>query len=250
MRPGTPRPTPIPEPSILDDKPEASAVAALEADPFLAEEPTSIPDVSTPNRELPSVDPVPSTNPFVAAGIPIDLDADEEIQFVIVQSFADASRGSMIGALLGHRGRMICTDRRAATVFPGLGRSSMTLVWLDRAASAGIVSRTSLLRLVAGIILLLYAIYAGVAAVAGGATLNAAFGGGGTPLLIAGLVLAALALLLAIVMLVGSRRRTIVIGTSGEGIAFPCAAAGPWHLARIDEACRERHPSRDDGSTD
>jgi hypothetical protein len=183
------------------------------------------------------VDPARSTNPFVASGLPIDLLEDEEVEFVLVQSFLDACRGSLIGAALGHRGRLVCTTYRAATIMPGFGRSSMTLVWLDRIHAAAVRSRTSVARLIFGVICLLYAAYALVGSLAVGAAMSAIGGGGaavGGITAILGAVVAAVAGLLGLYLVLAARGRAVIVGDAADGITFACAAAGPWHLARID----------------
>jgi len=183
------------------------------------------------------VDPARSTNPFVAAGLPIDLLEGEEVEFVLVQSFLDACRGSLIGAALGHRGRLVCTTHRAATIMPGFGRSSMTVAWLDRIHAAAVRSRTSMARLIFGVICLLYAAYAVVGSLAVGAAMSAIGGGGaavGGITAILGAVVAAVAGLLGLYLVLTARGRAVIVGDAADGITFACAAAGPWHLARID----------------
>ena len=206
----------------------ASNTAAMEAPPI-----TPI-DPDAPPRPRVPVDPARSENPFVAAGLPIDLLPDESIQFVLVQSFTDATRSSVLGSLLGHRARLVCTDRRAVVIHPGIGRSTMVVSWLDRVDQAGVQARTSLVRMVGGIICLLYAAYAVAASAAGGVALGALGIGGaaGTAILVGGLVIAGIAGLLGLLLVLTARARSVTVG---DGIQFPCAAAGPWHLARIDE---------------
>ena len=181
------------------------------------------------------VDPARSTNPFVAAGLPIDLLEGEEVEFVLVQSFLDACRGSLIGAALGHRGRLVCTTHRAATIMPGFGRSSMTVAWLDRIHAAAVRSRTSMARLIFGVICLLYAAYAVVGSLAVGAAMSAIGGGAavGGITAILGAVVAAVAGLLGLYLVLTARGRAVIVGDAADGITFACAA-GPWHLAQID----------------
>ncbi len=187
-------------------------------------------------RSVP-IEPARSTNPFVAAGLPIDLLAGEEVEFVLVQSFLDACRDSLLGAILGHRGRLVCTSRRAVSIMPGFGRSSMTVVWLDRIAGAAVRSRTSMARMVFGVIGLLYAAYALVGSFAVGAAMNALGTGGaavGGITAILGTIVAGLAALLGLYLLLTARGRAVIIGDGHDGIAFMSAAATPWHLAQID----------------
>lgn len=233
------------------DEPSADLLSGLDVDLSIELDPVevAIPAVATPSppttpaaataprsRPTVQVDPAVSENPFVAAGLPIDVVSGEELQFVLVQSFLDALRGSMIGAVLGHRGRLICTDRRAVVVRPGFGRSSMTVAWLDRIDHAGVEARLGIARLVLGVICLMYAAYALAASLAGSLALAALGGAGaaevGGVLAVLGSVIAVGAGLLGVLLVATARGRVVAVG---EGLQFPCAAAGPWHLARIDE---------------
>lgn len=190
----------------------------------------------TAGTRPPIVDPAVSGNPFAAAGLPMALVVGEEVRFVLVQSFIDAFRGSMIGAILGHRDRLVCTDRRAVVIRPGFGRASMTIAWLDRVDRSGIESQLSVVRFVFGVLCLLYGALSLMGSVAGG-VIQGALGGGNAAALaglsaILGIAIAIMAGLLGLLLLATSRARAVTIG---EGILFRCAAAGPWHLARIDE---------------
>ena len=110
----------------------------------------------------------------------------------------------------------------------------MVIAWLDRVDRAGVQARTSLFRLIGGLICILYATYAVIASAAGGAALGALGIGGGasTAIVIGGLVIAGIAGLLGLLLVLTARARSVTVG---DGIQFPCAAADPWHLARIDE---------------
>ncbi len=243
-----PRLDPSPEhlsPTDTERPPGTGFQIGIDLDSILPD-PTPPPSDPPPVEQAPPprtgstvpVDPARSTNPFVAAGLPVALLPDEEIGFVLVQSFADAARASLIGAVLGHRGRLVCTNRRAVTIVPGFGRSSMTIVWLDRITAAGVRSRTSLGRMILGVLCLLYAAYALVGSLAVGAAMSAIGGGlnGASGIATAlGTGLAAFAGLLGVAVVLTARARTVMIGDTGDGIVFPCAAASPWHLARIDD---------------
>ena len=217
-------------PIVLDGPADSSDAAMPIADASMSTPPTM------PNADRPriQVDPARSENPFVAGGLPIDLVENESIQFVLVQSFTDAMRSSLIGAVLGHRARLVCTDRRVAVLSPGFGRTSMTVAWLDRADRAGVELRTSTFRLVIGVLLVLYAAYMLLASLAGGAAISALGIGGdvGGLLAFGGAVIAIGAGLLGVLLVLTARARAVTVG---DDVEFPCAAAGPWHLARIDE---------------
>jgi hypothetical protein len=206
---------------------------------------------SVPRSSVP-VDPISLNNPFVAAGLPLEPVAGEDVEFVLVQSFIDASRESLLGALLGHRSRLICTNRRAAEIMPGFSRSSMTLVWLDRVESAAVRSRTSLGRMIFGVLCLLYAAYALVGSLAVGAAMSAIAGSGssiGGVAALLGMVVGGFAALLGLALVLTARGRTVIIGDAASGITFACSAASPWHLAKIDEGRREARVQVSPGGT-
>ncbi len=248
------RPDPSPE-RLLDESPDAETIiepvaSLLEPDDV---DPSSVitldggPDSERP-RDLRSrmIDPARSENPFVAAGLPIGLLDGEAVQFELVQSFLDAGRGSLIGAVLGHRGRLICTDRRAAAIMPGFGRSSMSIVWLDRLESAAVRSRTSVGRMIFGVVCLLYAVYAVVGSLAVGAALTALGNAGNSVAGVStmlGMVVAGIAALLGLGLVLTARGRTVIVGDASNGIAFACSGASPWHLAKIDEGRMREHGS-------
>ncbi len=203
------------------------------------------------SRSSVPVDPARSNNPFVAAGLPLEPEAGEDVEFVLVQSFLDASRESLLGAVLGQRSRLICTNRRAAAIMPGFGRSSMTLVWLDRIESAAVGSRTRLGRMIFGILCLLYAAYALVGSLAVGAAMSAIAGSGnsiGGVAAVLGMGVGGFAALLGLTLILTARGRTVIIGDAASGITFACSAASPWHLAKIDEGRRDaRRQAASDG---
>jgi hypothetical protein len=249
-----PRPLPSPE-QVAKDAPDAPSIfetvdsrldpGGTQSTPLLSlDDPQDLKDRREARTH--SIDPTRSLNPFVAAGLPIGLLEGEVVQFELIQSFLDAGRGSLIGAVLGHRGRLICTDRRVGAIMPGFGRSSMSIVWLDRAETAAVRSRTSIVRMIFGVVCLLYAVYALVGSLAVGAALTALGGAGNSVASVStmlGLVLTGIAALLGLVLVLTARGRTVIVGDPSSGIAFACAAASPWHLAKIDEGRMRFHDS-------
>jgi hypothetical protein len=262
---GPVRPRPTPTPETLETS--ASRTIEIDLDSILpaidpsASRPVTPPTTtaasigtaldSQPRSSVP-VDPARSNNPFVAAGLPLEPMAGEDVEFVLVQSFLDASRESLLGAVLGHRGRLICTNRRTAAIMPGFGRSSMTLVWLDRIESAAVRSRTSLGRMIFGVLCLLYAAYALVGSLAVGAAMTAIAGSGssiGGVAALLGMVVGGFAALLGLALVLTARGRAVIIGDAASGITFACSAASPWHLAKIDEGRRDARTQVSPGGT-
>ena len=184
------------------------------------------------------------TNPFVNLGLPLSLEEEEEVRFVLVQSFIDAFKDSPGNALLGHRGTLVCTDRRAVAVRPSFTSASMKIAWLDAAGTASLDSRTSMVRLLLGAFLLLQAIYLVLAIGAAGALGAATVLGSDVTGLVGG-VLAILSIstgLFGLLLVATARRRTIGVASSGAELAYGCRAASPWHLSQIDEARRASRP--------
>ena len=192
---------------------------------------------TTPTFEAPSTTADP--NPFRSFGLPISLEVDEDVRFVVAQSFLDALRESPFNALLGHRASLICTSRRLAMIRPSALRSSMSIAWIDTAGMVAIENRRSVVRLVVGFIFLVYAASAFtggmLSGLAAGAT--AASGVDGSLLTIAssaGIILGALTGLLGILAILSSGRTSLVLTGSGAELVFGCRAVGAWHLAQID----------------
>ncbi|MCP4837578.1 MAG: DUF4339 domain-containing protein [Phycisphaera sp.] len=192
---------------------------------------------TTPTFEAPSTTADP--NPFRSFGLPISLEADEDVRFVVAQSFVDALRESPFNALLGHRAALICTSRRVAMIRPSALRSTMCIAWIDAAGMVAIENRRSVIRLVVGFIFLVYAASAFtggmLSGLAAGAT--AASGVDGSLLTIAssaGIALGAITGLLGILAILSSGRTSLVLAGSGSELVFGCKAVGAWHLAQID----------------
>ncbi|MEE2973175.1 MAG: GYF domain-containing protein, partial [Planctomycetota bacterium] len=155
----------------IEPAPEVLEVAETETDEDDSKMPAGDPPVTPPSPDAsgPS-EPAPSPpasrsdrpsaslpNPFHSVGLPLELGPDEEVRFVLRQSFLDGFRESPVGGLLGHRSTMICTSSRIAVVRPSLARPSMSIVWLTGAGGATIETRRRLIRLLLGLVLLLQA---------------------------------------------------------------------------------------------
>jgi hypothetical protein len=221
--PTPPRPAASPEELHFDapGMPVASAAGASFGD-------LGTPDPMNPMAPM-AVAPSVKVNPFPAAGLPIVLAENEDVQFVLVQSTLDACRTSLLSTVLGYRGRMICTDRRTVTIMPGLGRVSMSIVWNDRAGSAGIRSHTNIIRALLG----------GILTIVGGfGLLGVVLGLNALPIDATLMISAVYGVMAAVggLLLLTSFAKVVLVGDSSDGIVFPCAAASPWHLAKIDEA--------------
>lgn len=224
---------------VEEEEPEDSPIG-MSAAPIPADPPKSI----EPSPPLPTdrnSDPRP--NPFNAVGLPIELDPDEEVRFVLRQSFLDGLRESPIGGLLGHRSTMICTSSRVVVVHPSLARPSMSVVWLTGSGGATIETRRRLIRLLLGVVLLLQAfsllvsgpIAGALTALIPGANAATATALGGFGLL-AGAVLG----LFGLFLLLSSAARSLVVASGGAEAVLGCGNAGPWHLAQVDRAQIDR----------
>lgn len=211
------------ETSIAEDDSGEDRVSAREAE-----------DRATQDRLSGTADP----NTFLSLGLPITLGVEEEVHFTAVQSFTDALRESTFNAILGHRGRLVCTSRRIVTVRPSVFRPSMQIAWVESTSMAAIQTRRNLFRMVVGVVLVFYAIST---AIMSGLTSGIMAGTGlGGPFLTlagtAGLVVASVIGLLGLLGILTANRRAMVISSSGSEIVFGCMAIGPWHLAQIDAA--------------
>ncbi len=180
-------------------------------------------------------------SPFIALGLPMTMDAGEQTCCVVVQSFRDALRESLFNALLGHRGTLVCTNRRIVVVRPSAIRSSMHVAWMDSVNMASIESRRSVPRTIAAIVFLMYAVSSLAGGIVSGLAADFAIASGvGGSLFsmasIAGVGIASFAALIGLLALLTCRRRAMVVSTSGAELVFGCAALGPWHLAQIDAA--------------
>ena len=176
---------------------------------------------------------------LVENGVLVERLPGEVDVFTLTQSFLDMSRNSILAAMLGRRGVLICTNRRIATVLPDLMTQSTRIAYPERIRSIGVERRTSPIRLLFGGILLLNALFTLLGASLLGTVTTALDAAAGTSLAAtstgASIVIAALFGLAGILLLLTSTSRALVVD-GGESIAFPCGRVTAWHVGRLDEA--------------
>lgn len=176
---------------------------------------------------------------LVEHGVLVERLPDEIDLFTLNQSFFDMSRNSMLAAMLGRRGVLVCTNRRIAAVLPDLMTQSARIAYPERIRSIGIERRTSPLRLLIGGILLLNGVFTLVGAGLLGTVTTALDAAAGTSLATsstgASFIIAAVFGLAGILLLLTSTSRALVVD-GGDSIAFPCGRVTAWHLGRLDEA--------------
>ena len=176
---------------------------------------------------------------LVENGVLVERLPGEIDVFTLTQSFLDMSRNSILAAMLGRRGVLICTNRRIATVLPDLMTQSARIAYPERIRSIGVERRTSPIRLLFGGILLLNALFTLLGASLLGTVTTALDAAAGTSLAAtstgASIVIAALFGLAGILLLLTSTSRALVVD-GGESIAFPCGRVTAWHVGRLDEA--------------
>jgi len=180
-----------------------------------------------------------NANALVENGVLVVRLPGESDVFTLNQSFLDMTRNSLLAAVLGRRGALICTNRRIATVLPDLMTQSTRIAYPERIRSIGVERRTSPLRLVFGAILLLNAILTVVGAGLLGTVTTALDAAAGTSIAAAStgasVAIAAIFGLAGVLLLLTSTSRALVVD-GGESISFPCGRVTAWHLGRLDEA--------------
>ena len=176
---------------------------------------------------------------LVENGVLVERLPGEFDVFTVTQSFLDMSRNSILAAMLGRRGVLICTNRRIAAVLPDLMTQSARIAYPERVRSFGVERRTSPIRLVFGAILLLNAFFTLVGASFLGAVTSALDTTAGTSLAassgVASIIIAAFFGLAGILLLLTSTSRALVVD-GGESITFPCGRVTAWHLGQLDKA--------------
>ena len=251
-RPPTPR-TDAPSPGTgvpggVADVPEAEITEFESSSTPLDQEAGAEPDdsVSTvfertsgSGHELDLARASANVDALVENGVLVDRLPGESDVFTLNQSFLDMTRNSLLAAVLGRRGVLVCTNRRIAAVLPDLMTQSARIAYPERVRSIGIERRTSPLRLVFGAILLLNAVFTVVGAGLLGTVTTALDAAAGTSIAAAStgasIVVAAIFGLAGVLLLLTSTSRALVVD-GGESIAFPCGRVTAWHLGRLDEA--------------
>lgn len=253
FRPDAPEAGPAGPPN-RGQEPKTPAESDLIDDPFHSPADLQIDETGT---ETPKEAPVPLKRPSTS---PIELDiarasasADTLVQhgilvnrlpgetdvFTLQQSFLDVARHSIFAAVLGRRGALVCTSRRIAVVLPSVSSRTIRIAYPGQSRSIGLERRTSLVRLIFGVMLCLNAfvtflgssLLGGLAALVDGAAgvgiaeASGALGWGIAALFAAG----------GIFLLVTSTAKALVID-AGDPVVFPCSRATAWHLGRIDDA--------------
>ncbi|MAD18876.1 MAG: hypothetical protein CMJ52_01445 [Planctomycetaceae bacterium] len=176
---------------------------------------------------------------LVEHGVLVERLPGEVDVFTLSQSFFDTSRKSFVAAMLGRRGRLICTNRRVAAILPDLMTQSIRIAYPERIGSIGIERRTSPVRLVFGALLLLNAIFTLIGTSLFGSTMAALDAAAGTALAGAsggaGLAIATVFGVAGVLLLLTSTTRALVVD-DGDAIEFPCGRITVWHLGRLDES--------------
>lgn len=237
-RPVRPRVDPQPEVLGLDEAPVSTAspkfprtrIDAPSSEPRNDRDFQGIGEPSINDPIARAVDE-PQPNPFTRLGLPITLEDEEQVRFVIIQSFLDALRESPLNAMLGHRGSLVCTDARVVVARPSLMRPSMAITWLSSAGGVSLETRRRFIRMLFGIILVFYAL---ALFLSGPMTTTLL----GTFDVIDGITFVAGSLfgLLGLLLLITSSARSLVVTANGLELIFGCSRIGPWHLAQVDAA--------------
>ena len=176
---------------------------------------------------------------LVKHGVLVNRLPDESDLFTLHQSFLDVAKHSLLAALLGRRGVLICTSRRVAVVLPSVSSKTIRIAYPGQSRSIGLERRTSLIRLIFGLMLFLNAVVSFL-----GSSLLGSFAtalDGATGLGVAettGLLGLSVAILFAAggaFLLLTSTAKALVID-AGDPVVFPCNRATAWHLGRIDDA--------------
>ena len=203
------------------------------------EAPVPLKSPSTSPIELDIARVSASADTLVQHGILVSRLPDETDIFTLHQSFLDVARHSILAAFLGRRGVLVCTSRRVAVVLPSVSTKTIRIAYPGQSRSIGLERRTSLVRLIFGLMLILNAFvsFLGSSLIGGLAAAVDAAGGLGiaeaTGAL--GLSIAALFAIAGAFLLITSTAKALVID-AGDPVVFPCGRATAWHLGRIDEA--------------
>lgn len=202
-------------------------------------EPTAFDRPTSSGHEIDLARASANADALVEHGVLVERLPGERDVFTLNQSFLDMSRNSMLAAILGRRGVLICTNRRIAAVLPDLMTQSTRIAYPERIGSIGVERRTSPLRLVFGAILLLNAILTVVGAGLLGTMTTALDAAVGTSIAAtstgASIAIAAVFGLAGVLLLLTSTSRALVVD-GGAAISFPCGRVTAWHLGRLDEA--------------
>ena len=249
-------PSALPDQDVFPATPDLEDVATLPADlqrdplrtdavdpmderDVMDDSPVTITRSSTSEIELDIARASASADMLVQHGVLVNRLPGETDVFTLKQSFLDVARHSILAALLGRRGVLVCTSRRIAVVLPSVSSRTIRIAYPGRSRSIGLERRTSLVRLIFGVMLFLNAIVTflgssllgGLAAVVDGAAgvgiaeASGALGWGIAALFAAG----------GAFLLVTSTAKALVID-AGDPVVFPCSRATAWHLGRIDDA--------------
>ncbi len=196
-----------------------------------------------------------SADLLVQHGVLVNRLPGETDVFELQQSFLDVAKQSLFAALLGRRGVLVCTSRRVAIVLPSVSSKTIRIAYPGMSRSIGIERRTSLIRLIFGLMLFLNAVISFLgSSLLGGITsaLDQAAGLGITQTTdILGLGIAGLFAAAGAFLIITSNVKALVI-EAGEPIIFPCSRASAWHLGRLDDAhhmsvdAMNERPSADD----
>lgn len=226
---------PIPardEPSVeLDDAPASPLAVAVQ---HLAP-PTSPPVFG----DAPAG---PYLEVLAARGFHVRALPGETVECIVEQGVVDAMRASFVAAMLGRRGAMILTTRRAFIVEASLFASSIESIYLDRIDRVGFGTRTAPRRLAAGLLVI-------------------AFGLGllAFPILRTGFAIAptaplpvleaAVAFALGGMLVVLSRYRALELAVASGSVPFGKAALESETISQID-SLREASIQRRSGTRD
>lgn len=249
-------PSALPDQDVFPATPDLEDVATLPADlqrdplrtdavdpmderDVMDDSPVTITRSSTSEIELDIARASASADMLVQHGVLVNRLPGETDVFTLKQSFLDVARNSVLAALLGRRGVLVCTSRRIAVVLPSVSSRTIRIAYPGQSRSIGLERRTSLVRLIFGVMLFLNAIVTflgssllgGLAAVVDGAAgvgiaeASGALGWGIAALFAAG----------GGFLLLTSTAKALVID-AGDPVVFPCSRATAWHLGRIDDA--------------
>lgn len=225
--------------NAVDPMDAMDAMNAVDAVDEMEDSPVAITISSTSQIELDIARASASADMLVQHGVLVNRLPGETDVFTLKQSFLDVARHSMLAALLGRRGVLVCTSRRIAVVLPSVSSRTIRIAYPGQSRSIGLERRTSLVRLIFGVMLFLNAIVTflgssllgGLAAVVDGAAgvgiaeASGALGWGIAALFAAG----------GAFLLITSTAKALVID-AGDPVVFPCSRATAWHLGRIDDA--------------
>ncbi|MDE0889836.1 MAG: hypothetical protein OSA40_10305 [Phycisphaerales bacterium] len=228
-----------PPADLQRDPLRTDAVDPMDERDVMDDSPVTITRSSTSEIELDIARASASADMLVQHGVLVNRLPGETDVFTLKQSFLDVARHSILAALLGRRGVLVCTSRRIAVVLPSVSSRTIRIAYPGRSRSIGLERRTSLVRLIFGVMLFLNAIVTflgssllgGLAAVVDGAAgvgiaeASGALGWGIAALFAAG----------GAFLLVTSTAKALVID-AGDPVVFPCSRATAWHLGRIDDA--------------